>query len=93
MHTRVSHISLVCSWSPQVRVSARTGRILPIPSESAETMDYKTPQGYSDNKEKDTKASDVEEITFEPKLATFEMDIMEQMDIQEERTAKPTFFY
>ncbi len=77
----------------QVRVSTRSGRIIPIPSESEETIDYKTPQGYALNSEKDTKAKDVEEITFEPKLATFEMEIMESLGIKEERDAKPTFFY
>lgn len=77
----------------RVRISSRTGRILPIPSEAYETIDYKTPSAYVENKTKDTKAAVVEEITFEPKLATFEMDIMESMGIKEDRIPRRTFWY
>lgn len=38
-------------------------------------------------------AAVVSEITFQPKLATFEMDIMEEMGIKEERTPKRTYWY
>jgi large subunit ribosomal protein L24 len=43
--------------------------------------------------ERDTKASEVTEITFEPALKTFEMDIMEQMGIQEDRVPSKTYWY
>jgi large subunit ribosomal protein L24 len=43
--------------------------------------------------EKDTVASEVTEITFEPALKTFEMDIMEHMDIQEDRIPAKTYWY
>jgi large subunit ribosomal protein L24 len=43
--------------------------------------------------EKDTKASEVTEITFEPILKTFEMDIMEQMGIVEDRVPSKTYWY
>ncbi len=77
----------------RVRVSSRTGRPLPVPSEAYQTVDYKTPEGYSESQQKDTKAKDVEEITYKPRLATFEMEIMEEQGIQEDRDAKPTFYY
>jgi L-asparaginase II len=35
----------------------------------------------------------VEEITYEPKLATFDMDIMESMGIKEDRIPKKTYWY
>merc|ERR1719259_1381500 len=77
----------------RIRVSTRTGVEIPIPSEAASTVDYKSKAGYKDNKDKDTKADDVEEITFEPKLATFDMDIMEKMGINETRKPARTYWY
>ena len=77
----------------RVRISTRTGCEIPIPSEAASTVDYKSKAVYSEHKTKDTKAKDVEEITFEPKLATFDMDIMEKMGIEETRTHAKTFWY
>jgi len=35
----------------------------------------------------------VGEITFQPKLSTFEMDIMEEMGIKEERTPAKSYWY
>jgi large subunit ribosomal protein L24 len=43
--------------------------------------------------EKDTQSSEVTEITFEPTLKTFEMDIMEQMGIHEDKVPSKTFWY
>jgi large subunit ribosomal protein L24 len=43
--------------------------------------------------EKDTKASEVTAITFEPALKTFETDIMEQMGIKEDRVPAKTYWY
>jgi large subunit ribosomal protein L24 len=43
--------------------------------------------------EKDTKASEVTEITFEPSLKTFEMDVMEQVGIQEDRVPSKSYWY
>ena len=74
-------------------MSAESGHIIPIPSEAYETIDYKTPKGYSENKAKDTLPKDVEEITYAPKLCTFEMDIMESMGIKEDRIPKKTWWY
>ena len=38
-------------------------------------------------------ASVIEEITFQPKLSTFEMDIMEEMGIEEDRIPKKSYWY
>jgi len=43
--------------------------------------------------EKDTNAPEVTAITFEPALKTFEMDIMEQMGIKEDRVPAKTYWY
>ncbi|XP_026844238.1 probable 39S ribosomal protein L24, mitochondrial [Drosophila persimilis] len=76
----------------KVRVSMRSGRIIPIPETNNQTHDYKTPNAYIE-REKDTPAAVVGEITFQPKLSTFEMDIMEEMGIKEERTPAKSYWY
>ena len=77
----------------RVRVSKRSLLEIPIPSAAFETEDYKTKKGYKENKDKDTPAKIVDEITFVPKLATFEMDIMDTMGLRENRVPKKTFWY
>lgn len=47
----------------RVRVSLRSGRIIPIPVSNEETIDYKFPQLYKEQP-KDTTKADVEKITF-----------------------------
>lgn len=47
----------------RVRISLRTGRIIPIPISSEETKDYKTPQLYKEQP-KDTVRNDVLMVTF-----------------------------
>ncbi|VVC33861.1 Hypothetical protein CINCED_3A016597 [Cinara cedri] len=76
----------------KVRVSSRTGKLIPIPSLAKETFDYKTPNTYKES-EKDTKTMDVQEITFLPLLKTFEMEIMDAMGITEDRVQAPTHWY
>lgn len=76
----------------EIRVSLRTGREIPIPQSAEETYDYKTKETYREH-EKDTKAPDAEAITFFPKLRTFEMDIMEEMGIKEDKTPAKTYWY
>lgn len=76
----------------KVRVSSRTGRIIPVPAATEETKDYKTKATYKEQ-DKDTVAKVVEQITFTPKLQTFEMDVMEQMGIKEERVPAKTYWY
>ncbi|XP_031833755.1 mitochondrial ribosomal protein L24 isoform X2 [Nomia melanderi] len=75
-----------------VRVSSRTGRIIPMPETAKETIDYKDPKTYFEHP-KDTKKDDVMEETFVASLKTFEMDIMEKMGIKEDRIAKKYYWY
>lgn len=77
----------------RIRVSIRSGSVIPKPSQSESTYDYKAKESYVEHKTKDTKAKDVEEITFEPKLCTFEMDVMQQMGIKEDRVPQKTWWY
>lgn len=74
------------------RISLRTGREIPIPASNDETYDYKTKAQYFE-REKDTKAVDVEKVTFYPKLKTFEMEIMDEMGIQEDGEPAKTYWY
>ncbi|KAK6624574.1 hypothetical protein RUM44_011433 [Polyplax serrata] len=68
----------------KVRVSERTGRIIPISVMEEETYDYKLKKAYVEQK-KDTTATEVARITFVPNLETFEMSIMEEQGIKEDR--------
>lgn len=43
--------------------------------------------------DKDTKADAVLDITFKPELETFEMSIMKEMGIEEDRVPAPTYWY
>uniref|UniRef100_A0A6M2DC54 Large ribosomal subunit protein uL24m n=1 Tax=Xenopsylla cheopis TaxID=163159 RepID=A0A6M2DC54_XENCH len=76
----------------KVRVSVRTGKIIPIPKMSHETYDYKAPIAYIDQP-KDTDAKLVSSITFQPELKTFEMDIMDKMGIKEDRVPAKSYWY
>lgn len=76
----------------KVRVSVRSGRIIPIPISSQETKDYKLPSLYKEQV-KDTTKDEVTKVTFQPTLKTFEMDIMESMGIQEDRIPKKSYWY
>ncbi|XP_073825261.1 mitochondrial ribosomal protein L24 [Musca autumnalis] len=77
----------------KVRVSVRTGRIIPIPESNNHTHDYKTKAAYIEREGKDTPATVIQEVTFKPKLSTFEMDIMEEMGIEEDRIPKKSYWY
>lgn len=57
-----------------------------------ETKDYKTKAVYKEQP-KDTVADVVKAITFEPTLQTFEMDIMANMGIKEDRIPPKTYWY
>jgi len=43
--------------------------------------------------EKDTKEEELKEVTFKPKLCTFEQDIMNVMGIKETRKRAKTYWY
>lgn len=47
----------------RVRVSLRTGRMIPIPPSAEETIDYRSPKLYKEQA-KDTTEADVQKITF-----------------------------
>lgn len=76
----------------KVRVSKRTGRVIPIPQLAEETYDYKSKKTYKEN-EKDTTGDIVSEVSFKPALSTFEMDIMKAMGIEEDRIPAKTYWY
>ncbi|XP_065297655.2 large ribosomal subunit protein uL24m [Dermacentor albipictus] len=76
----------------KVRVSVRSGRILPIPLMAEETYDYKLKGAYAEQP-KDTRAKELEKITFVPKLMTFEQEIMEELGIKEDRVPAKTYWY
>lgn len=76
----------------KVRISLRTGRTIPIPVSSEETIDYKSPNLYKEQA-KDTTKADAEKITFMPALKTFEMDIMDEMGIKDDRIRKSCYWY
>uniref|UniRef100_A0A2H1WJ43 Large ribosomal subunit protein uL24m n=1 Tax=Spodoptera frugiperda TaxID=7108 RepID=A0A2H1WJ43_SPOFR len=77
----------------KVRVSMASSRIIPIPKSSEETMDFKSKELYIENVEKDTTADAAVKVTFAPKLKTFEMDIMEEMGIKEDRVPAKSYWY
>lgn len=76
----------------KVRVSLRTGRLIPLPKTMEETSDYKSKRAYVE-RPKDTKADDASAITFTPSLQTFEMEVMKEMGIEEDRTPQKTYWY
>ncbi|XP_075985991.1 mitochondrial ribosomal protein L24 [Anticarsia gemmatalis] len=77
----------------KVRVSMASSRIIPIPKTAEETMDFKSKAVYVENVEKDTTNDDATKVTFAPKLRTFEMDIMEEMGIKEDRVPAKSYWY
>eukprot|EP00057_Strongylocentrotus_purpuratus_P033403 XP_791294.3 PREDICTED: 39S ribosomal protein L24, mitochondrial [Strongylocentrotus purpuratus] len=76
----------------QVRVSKRTGRIIPIPIVDSDSRDYKTKESYVEQP-KDSVAEDVCKKTFEPSLKTVEEELMEALDIKETRKRAKTYWY
>ncbi|KAI1719227.1 ribosomal proteins 50S l24/mitochondrial 39S l24 domain-containing protein [Ditylenchus destructor] len=77
-----------------VRVSERTGYEIVVPLQASVTYEYSPdPSNYIEVEGKDTKADDVLKKTYEPKLCTFEEDIMNEYGIKEDREPKPTYWY
>lgn len=77
----------------RVRVSLRSGRIIPL-SKTAEdeTDDMVLKSGYAEQA-CDTKEAEVQKVTFKPTLSTVEEDILQQMNIKEERKKTPSYWY
>lgn len=76
----------------RVRVSTRTERIIPIPQQAYETMDFIEAEAYRDTP-KDTPADVVKKVTYEPQVKTFEMDICDQQGISDDRVPYPMYWY
>lgn len=76
----------------EVRVSTRTGRIIPIPQKALETRDYTHHSMYKEQP-KDTRADEVTKVTFTPTIKTFEMDIMDKKGIKEDRIPYSMYWY
>ncbi|NXU55373.1 RM24 protein, partial [Turnix velox] len=74
----------------RVRVSLRSGRILPLPLK--QRRDGIIPEQWIDGP-KDTSEKDVEEKTYKPSLKTFEEEIMDALGIVETRRAKKSYWY
>jgi hypothetical protein len=77
-----------------VRVSKRTGNIIPIPAEAEATIDYKKKSEYTPG-EKDTEPVQVVDKTFVPRYKTFEQELTEIYcnDDESKKERAPTFIY
>nr|XP_003228450.1 PREDICTED: 39S ribosomal protein L24, mitochondrial [Anolis carolinensis] len=74
----------------RVRVSLRTGRIIPKPVEQRE--DGIIPEQWKDGP-KDTSVEDALENTYTPSLKTFQEEIMEMKGIVETRRFRKSYWY
>ncbi|XP_040394945.1 39S ribosomal protein L24, mitochondrial [Cygnus olor] len=74
----------------RVRVSLRTGRIIPLPLR--QRRDGVVPEQWIDGP-KDTSVEDVLDKTYLPSLRTFEEEIMDAMGIVELRRARKSYWY
>ncbi|KAF7653815.1 hypothetical protein LDENG_00078150 [Lucifuga dentata] len=74
----------------KVRVSLRTGRIIPKPV--VERRDGIVPQQWKDGP-KDTSPEDTLEKTYIPSLKTLEEEVMEKMGIQENRRHQRSYWH
>ncbi|CAI9574639.1 unnamed protein product, partial [Staurois parvus] len=73
-----------------VRVSLRTGRIIPKPM--YQRRDGIIPEQWKDGP-KDTSVEDALEKTYVPSLKTFQEEILEKMGIEESRRHRKSFWY
>ncbi|XP_016348126.1 probable 39S ribosomal protein L24, mitochondrial isoform X4 [Sinocyclocheilus anshuiensis] len=74
----------------RVRVSVRTGRIIPKPV--YQRKDGIIPQQWKDGP-KDTSPEDTLQKTYTPSLKTLEEEVMEKMNIQEDRRPRKSYWY
>jgi large subunit ribosomal protein L24 len=66
----------------KVRISKRSGRIIPKPIELLERKDFKLRSGYVDGP-KDTKSEDVVRQTFVPQLINVGTDIIRNLKVSD----------
>ena len=83
--------SLESSGNP-VRISTRTGREIPLPNLAYQLDDLTNPATYDTDK-KDTISDAVEEVTYQPRLRSFEEEVMESMSSTDARKRAQTFWY
>ncbi|XP_033108778.1 39S ribosomal protein L24, mitochondrial-like [Anneissia japonica] len=76
----------------RVRVSKRTGRIIPIPAKALLNPDEPDPAKYTDQP-KDTSVDDVGKKTFKIQYKSVEQDLMDKYNIVETRTRAKTYWY
>lgn len=76
----------------KVRVSTRTERVIPVPEQAYETIDYVDASNYRDTA-KDTPADLVKKVTYKPQVKTFEMDICDEQGIKDDRVPYPMYWY
>ncbi|NXW59580.1 RM24 protein, partial [Eurystomus gularis] len=86
----LNQIALVDPEDRRVRVSLRSGRIIPLPP--WQRRDGIVPEQWIDGP-KDTSVEDALEKTYTPSLKTFEEEIMDAMGIVETRRAKKSYWY
>ncbi|CAG2232538.1 ADK [Mytilus edulis] len=77
----------------KVRVSVRSGRILPLPAAADDYYDDFTQISSYKDGDKDTNKEELQRVTFEPSLKSFEEDIFNQMGIKEDRKPGKTYWY
>lgn len=76
----------------RVRVSKRSGSILPIPEVSKATADFMHPDSYIPG-DKDTAPDEVVAVTYEPKLMTVEQNILKSLGIEGTKKRGKTYWY
>lgn len=78
----------------EVRVSKRTGRIIAISPDAKNLWDdFTDVSKYRASKTKDTPPDALQEVTFKPKLSTFEEEILEKHGIKEDRKYQKKYWY
>lgn len=78
----------------EVRVSKRTGRIIAMAPDARNMWDdFTDVSKYRASKTKDTTPEALQEVTFKPKLCTFEEEILEKHGIKEERKYQKKYWY
>jgi len=77
----------------RVRVSLRSGRILPMSEKTLSEAEDGTLKSSYNDQPCDTSEKDLTKVTFKPSLSTFEQDIMKAMGIKEDRKRAPNFYY
>ncbi|XP_059172726.1 large ribosomal subunit protein uL24m-like [Physella acuta] len=77
----------------RVRVSVRSGRIIPIPKKALDQTEDMVDRNDYIEQNWDTKEKELIKVTFTPVPLSFEEDIMKSMGIVETRKRIPKFYY